>query len=122
MTINTETVLKIAGLASLPVPEFRTAPSENGLAYAWRCEALGVIVYGTSQDEARAKWVEAYAEERRAGLLAAARHWREEADRSTLEPFQRLCRATAATLEMQAEDGIARCACCFRPFSDRSKH
>jgi len=39
-----------------------------------------------------------------------------------LEPFKRLCRATAATLEMQAEDGIARCACCFRPFSDRSKH
>ncbi|MCW3641430.1 hypothetical protein [Burkholderia cenocepacia] len=122
MTINTETVLKLAGLASLPAPEFRTAPSDNGLAYAWRCDALGVIAYGNSQDEAQAKWVEAYAEERRAGLLAAARHWREEADRSPLEPFKRLCRATAATLEMQAEDGIARCACCFRPFSDRSKH
>lgn len=122
MSINLETVLKLAGLASLPKPEFRTAPSDKGTAYGWRCDALGVIAYGNTEAEAQAKWVEAYAEERRAGLLAAAQHWRDEAARSPLEPFQRLCRATAATLEMQAEDGVARCPCCFRPFSDRSKH
>ena len=54
---------------------------------------------------------------RQAELLQAANHWREQAKTANPEGLRRVCLATAASLEREASDGIARCVCCGKPFS-----
>lgn len=47
----------------LPTPEFVTADTAWGMAYGWKCEALGVMVFGETKVEALGKWKEAYTAE-----------------------------------------------------------
>lgn len=53
---------------------------------------------------------------RQAELRESARQWREYAATASPEGLQRVCLATAASLEREADDGIARCVCCGKPF------
>jgi hypothetical protein len=51
--------------------------------------------------------------------LANAAAWRnfDAIDPSgTKTALRKTCEAAARALEMEAEDGIARCCCCFKPF------
>lgn len=54
---------------------------------------------------------------RQSVLIESARQWREFAKTASPEGLARACVAAAVSLEKEAEDGIARCACCMRPFS-----
>ncbi len=55
--------------------------------------------------------------ERRAELLQSAAAWRAYADSFGItEGMRSTARAAAKSIEMEAEDGIARCCCCFKPF------
>jgi hypothetical protein len=57
--------------------------------------------------------------QRRAELLQAAAAWRnfEAIDPGGMKQgLRETCEAAARALEMEAEDGIARCCCCFKPF------
>lgn len=54
---------------------------------------------------------------RQGELIEAARQWRELAKTASPEGLVRACIAAAVSLEKEAEDGIARCACCMKPFS-----
>lgn len=49
-------------------------------------------------------------------LLDAARQWRDFASTASPEGLARVSIATAESLERQAQDGIARCVCCRKPF------
>lgn len=57
--------------------------------------------------------------DRRAELLRAAAAWH---NFDAIDPggmthaLRASCEAAARALEMEAEDGIARCSCCFKPF------
>jgi hypothetical protein len=50
-------------------------------------------------------------------LLQHAQEWRDYAATASPEGLARTCLDAAKALEMQAQDGIARCSCCFKPRS-----
>ena len=54
---------------------------------------------------------------RQAELRKAANHWRSQAETASPEGLRKVCLATAASLDREASDGIARCVCCGKPFS-----
>ncbi|MCB4349948.1 hypothetical protein LA345_39860 (plasmid) [Burkholderia vietnamiensis] len=66
---------------------------------------------------------------RRDHLLAAANQWREQEafyeSQATREgnpaarALARTCGDTAKSLELEADDGVARCVCCLKPFGSR---
>ena len=49
-------------------------------------------------------------------LLEAARKWRLFANTARPEGLARVCYETAASLEREADDGIAKCVCCGKSF------
>lgn len=69
-------------------------------------------------------------EDRREHLLSAAKEWREqqahfeekvrnEAGNPAAKAMARVCADTATSLEMEAEDGVARCVCDMKPFGSQ---
>ena len=44
----------------LPDPEFVTAETDYGMAYAWKCEGYGLWVLGDTQAEARVNFKAAF--------------------------------------------------------------
>ena len=57
---------------------------------------------------------------RREALLQSAKGWREYASTCHQCIGARAAIGAAVSLEKEAEDGIARCACCQKPFSQHA--
>lgn len=53
--------------------------------------------------------------ERREALLQSAKQWRGYAETCTQGIGADAAMRAARSLELEAEDGIARCSCCFKP-------
>ncbi len=47
----------------LPTPEFVFTRTHWGMAYGWKCEAHGVMVFGDTAKECISSWKEAYTAE-----------------------------------------------------------
>lgn len=60
--------------------------------------------------------------ERREALLQAAAHWRAYAETLTQGIGANAAIAAAVSLEREAEDGVARCSCCMKPFGQGTLH
>lgn len=57
---------------------------------------------------------------RRDALLQSARHWREYAATCSQGIGAKAAISAAVSLEKEAEDGVARCACCQKPFGQHA--
>lgn len=55
-------------------------------------------------------------QERREALLEAAKQWRDYAATCVPGIGDKTAIRAAASLEQEAETGVAVCACCFKPF------
>ena len=58
--------------------------------------------------------------ERRAALLQSAKGWREYAANLYQGIGARAAISAAVSLEREADDGVARCACCQKPFGQHA--
>lgn len=58
--------------------------------------------------------------ERLEALLQSAKHWREYAANCSQGIGARAAISAAVSLEKEAADGVARCACCQKPFGQHA--